>query len=158
MVIYMSLHKKKNEIKPDVHIINLYCEKCNHQTEGAYTNIEIWNKQTIQQWCPNCKKSRNYGDNMMNKMIKIFTGSNPKQDLFELKLHPQSQIEKVRMDLKVKKAEYSIYTNSPYVTEAFNKFGKEKGYKILMYFDGEEMDPELIFEKFGKPFHNLIFD
>ena len=91
-------------------------------------------------------------------MIKIFTGSNPKQDLFELKLHPQSQIEKVRMDLKVKKAEYSIYTNSPYVTEAFNKFGKEKGYKILMYFDGEEMDPELIFEKFGKPFHNLIFD
>ena len=92
------------------------------------------------------------------KIIKIYTGSNPKQDLYEQKLHPQSQTTKVQMDLKEEKDEYIIYTNSPYVTEAFNKFGKEKDYKIIMHFDGEEMEPTFVFEKFSKPFNQLIFD
>ena len=92
------------------------------------------------------------------KIIKIYTGSNPKQDLYEQKLHPQSQVVKVIMDLKEEKEEYIIYTNSPIITEAFNKFGKRIDYKIIMYFDGEEMEPELIFDKFSKPFEKLIFD
>ena len=92
------------------------------------------------------------------KIIKIYTGSNPKQDLYEQKLHPQSQVVKVQMDLKEEKDKYIIYTNSPFVAESFNKFGKKKGYKIIMFFDREEMNYELVFSKFSKPFEKLIFD
>ena len=92
------------------------------------------------------------------KTIKINVGSNPTSDLYEQKLAPDSQITKVQIDLKENKDEYIIYTNSVYVTEAFNKFGKQQGYEIIMYYDGTEMDKDKLFDKFSKPFEELIFD
>lgn len=93
----------------------------------------------------------------MNKIIKIYTGSNPKSDLYEGKLHPENQIIKVRSDLKKEQNEYIVYTNSPFVVEAFNSFGREKDYKIIMFFDEIEMNSKNIFDKFSKVFEKLIF-
>lgn len=66
------------------------------------------------------------------KTIKIYVGNNPKEELFEEKLHPISQIKKAKKELNKLKENYAIHTNTPYVTECFNRYGKEYGYKIMV--------------------------
>lgn len=94
---------------------------------------------------------------MVEKKIKIFTGDTNLLNLFEKGLHPENQIKLVKDFLKSSPDIFSIITNSPFVAESFNRFGKEKGYKIECYFSDEMVLPEVMFEKFSKPFGTLIF-
>ena len=92
------------------------------------------------------------------KTIKIYVGDNPIKPLYEEKLHPISQLEKAKKDLNKSLNEYVIYTNSPYVTEYFNKYGKRKGYAIAVYYNNIQTDTVFIFTGFSKCFEHMIFD
>ncbi len=92
------------------------------------------------------------------KEIKIFTGNCNIDILYEQGLHPKNQIKKVIEDLKKDTNLHKIYTNSPFVAEAFNKYGKEKDYKIQTYFNNNKIKKEEMFHKFSEPFSKLIFD
>jgi len=89
--------------------------------------------------------------------IKIYTGNLKRKTFFEDGLHPKYQIEKVKKFLKTKKDLIKIHTNSPFVAEAFNKFGKEKGYNIEFYFNNKKVSADIVFDEFSKPFEQLIF-
>lgn len=90
------------------------------------------------------------------KLIEIHTGDGL-SDLFEGCLHPKEQVKEVIAFLKYSPDNLKINSNSIYVVESFNKFGKLKGYKIEFYFNGEKVNPEVVFKEFEKPFTNLIF-
>ena len=92
------------------------------------------------------------------KWIKIFVGDDPIGAPFEEHLHPRSQIKKAEAALNKEKPNYVIYTNSVYVTEYFNKYGKQKGYKIVAYLNRTKTDLEKVFESFSEPFNKLVFD
>ena len=96
------------------------------------------------------------------KTIKIYTGDallgiNGK--LYEEMLHPIRQIEKVKKELESDfEGEKIIFTNSAYVTECFNKLGKAMGANVKMFYNGDDFNGEKdkVFEKFSKPFEELI--
>lgn len=90
------------------------------------------------------------------KTIKIYTGD-ALSDLFEGCLHPKEQVKNVQAYLKYSPDNFKINSNSIYVVESFNKFGQLKGYKIEFYFNGEKVNPEVVFKEFEKPLTNLIF-
>ena len=93
------------------------------------------------------------------KLIEIYTGDTDVNKIFERGLHPENQIKAVisLLNTNLKIQHFSINTNSPFVAEAFNKFGKQKSYKIKFYFENKEVNSEYCFNKFSKPFENLIF-
>ena len=90
------------------------------------------------------------------KTIKIYTGK-LEGVLFEENLHPKEQVIKVQKWLKDAIGDLTISSNSPFVVEGFNKFGKLKGYNLEFYFNGKKVNPEIVFEEFEKPFSDLIF-
>ncbi len=92
------------------------------------------------------------------KKIKIYTGDTNIKLLFENGLHPKNQIKKVISYLNSSPDIFSIFSNSAFVVEAFNKFGKVKGYKIDFFFNHKKMNAEKIFLEFSKPFEKLIFE
>lgn len=91
------------------------------------------------------------------KTIKLYTGNCKPEQVYEGGLHPISQVAKVIKDLSKKREEYTIHTNSPHVVEAFSKYGTEKGYKVIAYFNGKKKEMDVVFDKFSKPFEKLIF-
>ncbi len=91
------------------------------------------------------------------KKIKIYTGDTDAKYLFEKGLHPKNQIKKVIKLLEASPNNLSVFTNSPHVAEAFNKFGKEKNYTIECYFENEKVLSEIMFREFSKPFEELVF-
>jgi len=118
----------------------------------------------------------------MNKyVIKIISGDfvpGHNNQLFEEHLHPKSQVEKVKKELEDEATgEKIVWTNSPFVAEAFNSYGKKKGYTIKFYeyvrkkefvdshkvgfeyvSETTEILPETYFDKMAKPFENLILE
>lgn len=94
---------------------------------------------------------------MVNKNIKIYTGDTEVKNLFEKGMHPINQIRMVINFLETAPCDVKVFTNSTHVAEAFNKFGKEKDYTIECYFEDKKVLPEVMFEKFSKPFEELVF-
>jgi len=94
---------------------------------------------------------------MAQKKIKIYTGDTKIENLFEKGLHPKNQIRMVENFLKTVTCDIKVYTNSPFIAEAFNKFGKEKDYAIECYFEDKKVLPEVMFDKFSKAFEGLVF-
>jgi len=91
------------------------------------------------------------------KKIKIYTGNIQIEKLFEKGLHPISQVEKVKDLLKSFPDDIAIYTNSPFIVEAFNKYGKEGNYVLEFYFENNKLPSEIVFGKFSKVFEGLLF-
>jgi len=90
------------------------------------------------------------------KTIKINIGDTQRK-VYEMGLSPKSQVKKVKINIKKLYMSYNIYTNSPYIVEAFNKFGKEKGYNIICFYDNKKVDLEEVFDNLSKPFEELVF-
>ena len=93
----------------------------------------------------------------MDKIIKIYIGDTKIENLFEGGLHPRNQVKKVINFLETARQNISVLTNSVFVAESFNKFGKEKDYMIECYFENKKISKEEMFNKFSKPFETLIF-
>ena len=91
------------------------------------------------------------------KKIKIYTGDVEREKLFERGFHPKTQIQKVFDLLNSSPNNLSIWTNSPYIVEAFNTFGKEKNYSLEFYFKNKKVPPVIVFNEFSKPFQKLLF-
>ena len=91
------------------------------------------------------------------KTINIYVGNCKIDLLYEQGLHPKNQIEKVKQDLAKNEDNYTIYANAPYVVEAFNKYGKEKGYTIIGFLDKKKSKLEDIFNSLSKPFEKMVF-
>jgi len=95
---------------------------------------------------------------MTKKTIKLFSGNEKFAKLYEKGFHPETQVKKVKQHLDTLKTSLSVYTNSPFVSEAFNRFGKEKGFNVLFYYNKMRILADQYFNKMSKPFQALIFD
>ena len=79
---------------------------------------------------------------------------NTTEECYEQGLHPKSQIEAIKKDIFTDGD--IIYTNSPYVLEAINKY--HKNIELNIIYNGVKIDKTKAFTSFSEPFSTLVFD